>query len=77
MNDVRAQVSRALFDSTPGTFRIIITTSTSEHKYDYDQLPRKQVNKNNKKKKHDQVKHLGLRICDWTKRLKPHQHVYT
>ena len=30
VNDVRAQASRALFDSTPGTFRIIITTNTNE-----------------------------------------------
>ena len=22
-------------------------------------------------KKHDQVKHIGLGICDWTQRLKP------
>ena len=28
-------------------------------------------------KKHDQVNHRGLDICDWTKRFKPYKHVYT
>ena len=152
---VRAKASRALLNSTPRTFRIIITTGTTENKYDYGQLPSKQIDTNNKReeawpgeslrsqhfwldetpqvtwvistcpiataqrgttsqkgrsmtrwstwvfafligrnasshmnyinmsnsicaaqhyftkgKKHDQVKHLGLRISDWTKRLK-------
>ena len=30
-----------------------------------------------KGKKHDLVNHTGLGTCDWTKRFKPHQHVYT
>ena len=30
---------------------------------------------NGNKKHHNQVKHLVLLICDWTKRLEPHRHV--
>ena len=30
---------------------------------------------NGNRKHHDQVKHLGLVICDWTKRLESHRHV--
>ena len=49
MNDVRAKAFRALLDSTPRTFRIITTTSTRENKYDYGQLPLKQIDTNNRR----------------------------
>ena len=49
MNDVRAKASRALLDSTPRTFRIIIATNNIENKYDYGQLPWKQPDTNNKR----------------------------
>ena len=73
MHDVRAQASRVWLAFTPGTFRIISTTSTSETKYDYEQLPSKRAKENNTKEQHQHVNHLGLVICDWTKRVQSHE----
>ena len=50
MNDVRGQASPAFLAFTPGTFRTIITTSTTENKHDYDQLRSKTVTIHNKRK---------------------------
>ena len=49
MNDVRGQASPAFLDFTPGTLRIIITTSTSESRNDYDQLRSKKATNHNKR----------------------------
>ena len=48
MNGVRGQASHVVFDFTPGTLRVIRTTSTSQNRNDYDQLRSKKATNQNK-----------------------------
>ena len=49
MNGVRGQASHVVFDFTPGTLRVIRTTSTRQNRNDYDQLGSKKASTRNRR----------------------------
>ena len=49
MNGVRGQASHVVFDFTPGTLRVVRTTSTIENRNDYDQLRSKKATTRNRR----------------------------